>query len=394
MSPNQIAETTRLAITPRLDGKIGADEWDPLTNPENVQTFFQWEPGKLYVAGKLPLGWDFVFSLDRNANGWLVGRDNLEARITLKEGKPKLQVRGLDSTDSQGPKWFDAADFEQASSVAAKADDKGWTFELALGDPGRGLLPTGPSQVGVRIDAVPASAAPSEAYLPRSMTTLKLAFDRHAGMPGKLIWRPLVIARSIVPGDQVKVRHTFNGNNDLHLHRLEMRSQGPLKDATTSLGMPFPEFDPKGRAFLDYTTSVEKGTDPGWFVQRSTLEGEDGVSSVLETCLRIAPPIDFDLTREQIPFSDTIRTIRMSAILQSNSSRRLDGTLTFVPPTGWRVMRGSDKAFIIPHARGRVRRTFELEVPGGVTGPFQITFRAYVGSKVIEQSTWLTVVPK
>src|SRR4051812_13139307 len=45
-----IADLTRLALTPKLDGKIDTEEWDPFVQSNGMDTYFQWEPGKLYLA--------------------------------------------------------------------------------------------------------------------------------------------------------------------------------------------------------------------------------------------------------------------------------------------------------------------------------------------------------
>ena len=44
--PISIAEPNRLAITPMLDGKLSAEEWDPFTSDEKVKTYLDWLEGE------------------------------------------------------------------------------------------------------------------------------------------------------------------------------------------------------------------------------------------------------------------------------------------------------------------------------------------------------------
>ncbi len=390
--PVAVPELNRLAMTPKIDGKIDPDEWDPLTSSDNVKTFLEWEPGMLYLAAKLPLNQDLVFSLDREADGWLIGNDNLEIRVSLKDGKPVITARGLNGTGTEGPHWFETPGWAKAATISASFETGAWTFELALQDPGVSLLPGNPSAMGVRIDTLPTDNPPTEAFLPRAMTKIFNVFDRAAGLPEGLTWKPEIKFRSIVPGDTFRMRNTFQGNNDLKIRRIEMRTEGDARDFTTSQGNPFPEFDRKNRAYVDYVTKMEKGLRNGWFVQRSTATTADGISAIMQSCFRSAPLLDFDMPREIINTKPEKRVLRFSILLRSNSINRLDGVLVIVPPNGWRVMRGSDRSFIIPTPRAVSRKTFELEIPAKATGVFPITFRADIGGKMLEGTEWLNIV--
>lgn len=379
-------------MTPKLDGKIDPDEWDPLSSSDTVKSYLEWEPGVIHLAAKLPTGQDFVFSLDREADGWLIGNDNLEVRVSLKDGKPVIKARGMNGTGTEGPHWFEAPGWEKAATVAASFETGSWTFELSLVDPGLSLLPVLPSAMGVRIDTVPSDSPPTEAFLPRAMTKIFNVFDRSAGMPDGLTWKPEIKFRAAVPGDTIRIRQTFTGNNDLKVRRIEMRTEGEARDFTGIEGVPFPEFDRKGRAYADYTSKVEKGLRTGWFIQRSTVTTADGISSIMQTSFRSAPLMDFDMPKEIITAKPEKRVLRFSILLRSNSTNRLDGVLSIVPSNGWRVMRGSDRSFIIPTPRGVSRKTFELEIPAKATGVFPITFRADIGGKILEGTEWLNIV--
>lgn len=392
--PVAVAEANRLAATPKIDGKIEAEEWDPLTSDEKVKTYLEWEPGVVYVAGKLPLGQDMIVSLDGDANGWLIGSDNIEVRVSMKDGQPTFKARGLDGSGTEGPHWYEMPGWEKAGSISATTETGAWTFELALVDPGLSMLPGTPGTIGVRVDPIDAAAPAPDAFFPRAMTRVNFVMDRSAGLPEGLIWKPQILHRATVPGDTIRLRQTFKGNNDLHVRRMDMRTEGDSRDATMGTAVPFPEFDRKDRAYVDYVSRLEKNVRLGWYVQRSTISTGDGVTSVIESSWRAAPLIDFDLPKEVIESSPDKRVMRFALHMKSNSSKRIDGVLMIQPPTDWRVMRGSDRSFIIPQPRGESRKTFELEIPARATGIYPMIFKADVGGKIIEKKLWLNVIDR
>lgn len=393
-TPEVFVEPTRLAATPKLDGKLDAEEWDPLYSDGPLQTFLSWEPNELHLAAKLPVGQDFVFSLDRDANGWLVGDDNLEVRVGLKDGKPVVHCRTLKASGPAGPRWGDGGDYERSATVAAVTEGNTWTLELTLGDPGTDLFPHQPRQIAVRVDAVPFDAPTPDAAYPRGMTAVNLAFDRTAGLPAGLTWGPQTVpTRAVTPGDSIRIRHAFKGSWDLKLKRIDIRNEGPLKDVTSAIGIPFPDWDKKSRAIVDYNTDIPRDAPLGWYVNRVALAAGDGVTSLIETNFRVAPLVDFDLPKEQVPTMDKPRVQRFAFFVSSNSNKRLDGITTVSVPTGWRQVSGGNKSFIIYNQRGRIRRTFEVEIPAKVMGAFPFKFTADIGGRIVEQTLWLNVVP-
>ncbi len=389
-----VAEINRLAISPKLDGKIDSEEWDPLTVSDAFRTYFQWQPGALHIAAKLPLGQDLVFSLDREADGWLIGKDNLEARVTLKDGKPFVHVRALDGGGAEGPHWLEIPGWDKAASVSASSEVGAWTVELTLQDPGVGLLPDSPSTIAIRCDTLASDSSPTEAFLPRAMTPLNLEYDRSAGLPKGLIWKTEVKNRSAVPGDGIHIRHTFNGNATLKVRRIEMQAEGNAKDMMAVFGLPFPEFDRKGRAFVDYPSKIGKGLAAGWYLQRCTVTTADGISGVMESSFRVAPVMDFDVPISMIKASPDERVQRFSLFLKSNSPTRMLGTLKIVPPNGWKILRGNDRTFLVSTQRGVSRGTFDLLIPAGAEGAFPLAFRADVDGTTLEATQWLNVVSR
>lgn len=393
-APEVFAEPTRLAATPKLDGKLDNEEWDPLYSDGPLQSFFSWEPGQLHVAAKLPVGQDLVFSLDRDANGWLVGDDNLEVRVGMKDGKPVIHCRLLQASGPAGARWADGADYEKASSASASVDGNTWTAEVNIGDPGTDLLPMKPRTIAIRVDKVAFDAPTPEAAYPRGMTPVNLSFDRTAGLPAGLVWNPQTVpTRVVTPGDSIRIRHTFKGAWDMKLKRVDIRNEGAIKDITNGSGVPFPAWDKKARAYVDYNTDITRDAPFGWYANRVALTADDGVTSLIETSFRIAPLVDFDLAKERILSMDKPRVQRFSYFVQSNSNKRLDGVTSVTPPTGWREVSGSNKGFIIYSSRARIRRTFEVEIPAKVTGAFPFKFTADIGGRIVEQTLWLNVQP-
>src|SRR5690242_14981297 len=108
--PLEVAQPVRLQLTPNLDGKIDREEWDALGS----NTYLQWEPGRVYAAAQMPAGKALVFSIDGKGDGWLVGRDNIEYRVTVKDGHAVVTARELDATAVKEPVWRDRLDLAAA----------------------------------------------------------------------------------------------------------------------------------------------------------------------------------------------------------------------------------------------------------------------------------------
>ena len=106
-TPFSVDEPNRLALTPLMDGKVVNEEWDRLTDSPDLKTFFQWEPGQVYLGSIARLNQDVVWSLDMNGDGWLVGSDNLEVRLSYQNGGVQATLRKLDATNRSEPKWLE-----------------------------------------------------------------------------------------------------------------------------------------------------------------------------------------------------------------------------------------------------------------------------------------------
>lgn len=388
-----ISEPERLAITPKIDGRIEPEEWDAFVATGGEETYFQWQPGRLHAAAKLPMGQSLVVSLDLKANGWLAGKDNLEIRVRWTGDRPEARVRLLDGTGASGPVWADASMYQEAISCSATAEGSFWTAELTLTDPGLGAFPErSGGKLGVRIDALPAAEADHEPYLPRAMAPVEVKLDRGTNVPGGLQWRPQVVSRAVAPGSGIRIRMTFNGGSELNLRRAELRTEGLAREDTTLKALPFPSFDNKGRAFIDYNTEIPIHAEDGYRVLRTTLTDGQGQTAVLRTSYEIAPAVVFDLAAPgKLKSSDKEQRVRCSAYARNNTTRRVDGTLRVAAPEGWEVLSGDDKGFTIYNAYESVRRVFELKIPAGVKGAFPIKLQADLGGKGYTQTEWITI---
>jgi hypothetical protein len=392
-APFAVAEPNRLAISPILDGKLDTEEWDPLaTTADGAKTYFQWEPGKLHAAAVVPNGHDAVFSFDMDSNGWLQGKDNIEVRLSFASGKPVATVRLLDATTVAGPTWRTFPGLAAAASVAASSDATSTTYELTLNDPGLASLPTDAGEnLSLRIDDPLSTDAPYEPFVPRLMSPVTLGYYRSAGLPKGVRFAPEAEGRSYVAGEQGHIRLTFNGTNAANLQRLELRTEGPAKNDTNMLAVPFPNFDAKGRSFVDYNTGIRDSASIGFRVLHATLTAGDGVSAILETSYRIAPPIDISLVIKPIPTSDIDRSVKVGFYIHSNSMRPVVGDLTASIPEPFKLVNANARGFEVATRRGRLRENLEVYIPANATGTIPVHFTGEANKTKVDQILYLTI---
>ncbi len=389
--PFEVAEPNRLALTPTLDGRIDEEEWDVLATGADWLGAFQWEPRKVHIGGKIPLGKDLVVSLDQKSNGWLVGKDNLEVRFTLAvDGKVSITARYLDGTSKDGPRFVPAPGFEMAANAVGIAGTDNWVLEATLEDPNVGFLPTLEDKISVRYDILAKETAVDEAFLPRALAGVKLVQHRSVALPVGLKFKPEPQGRMPLPGEPTKIRLTFEGTDALGVKDLSTRAEGPLKDQMAKFTVPFPSFDKKGRAFIDYSTPVAKDATIGFRVLRGTLGLKDGPPAQIQTSLRIPPLVEFEVPPLPVPDKKRPQTKRIPIYIQSFSTGRVDGEVSLKIPETWQFTDDNDKSFIIYNSRGRIRKVFEVLLPVDLKGTFPLDLTAKVGKQVITQKIWLT----
>ncbi len=265
------------------------------------------------------------------------------------------------------------------------------TFEASIGDSGIGLMPVeNGAKLAIRMDGPLATESSFEPFLPRVLTNVQCLMQRSAAIPAGLKFNVEGVNKTVVPGETVRIRLTFNGNNNMNLNRLAMRSEGFAKDATNKLEVPFPKFDNKGRAFVDYDTAVSDNALQGYRVLRAELTSADGIQSMLQGTYRIAPPVDFELVRQQVPVSPNDRSVKYAFYAKSNTGKRLLGDVSIVVPEPLRVLNGGTRK--IQYAgRQRQRMEFEVFMPQGTAGTFPVTFRSTLNGVTTEQTGFFTV---
>jgi len=387
-----VAEPNRIALTPKIDGKLDDEEWDLLSTSADMKDYFQWEPGKFFIAGVVPNSHDLVASFDLKANGWLIGKDNLEIRISSASGTPTVSARVLDGTNIAGPRWIDLPGFAISSVAAASTDGVNTTYEAAIVDNGLGLIPSEKgAKLMLRIDDPLSTDLPAPAYLPRSLTAVSLVFDRSAALPPGLRFNPEGHGRTSVPGESTRIRLGFNGTNAMKLQRLEMHSEGFSKNDTNQMAVPFPIFDNRGRSFADYNTGIAIGSPEGYRVLKGTLTTSDNISAVLEASYRVGPLVDFEIPRQSIAIEALDRSVKFAFYIKSNSFKKVEGDVTISVPDPLRVLNGAERKIGIYTNRGQDRETFELFLPPNVKGTFPITFSATINKKKIQQVQYITI---
>jgi hypothetical protein len=389
-TPNLVAEPERLALTPTIDGVIDPNEWDAFSGEKDRETYLQWEPGKLHAAANLAAGQDLVLSLDASGNGWLIGKDNFQIRLTWENGVAKLTAQRLDATNPGGPIWLDEPDIERVSVAKGRATENGWAVELSIGDPAYGILPESPeSKIGIRLDSVAAGTG-LEPFLPRNLVPCKFGYERGSSLPAGFKWNAQLVSRTAPPGGNMKIRLTFNGSNEMNLQRIDMETRGPGSAEATKLSTLFPKFDRKGRAFVDYLTGIPADAEEGYRILRAVVTDPQGNAAFLRTSYRVAPIVELDIaTPTRLKSEDKEQKVRVSFFVRSNSTRKLEGTTTINLPQGWQLVTGEDKRFIIANGRGSVRRVFDAIVPAGAKGSFPITIHAELGDRKFQQTGWI-----
>jgi hypothetical protein len=392
-TPFVVAEPNRLALTPKLDGELSDEEWDPLVSSEVLKGYLQWEPGLLHFAATVPSGQDVVLSLDMRANGWLVGNDNLEIRVAAGQGgTPRVTARMVDATNVAGPTWVELPGVSQAAVAVAKAGENGTTYEVTISDADLGLFPTSDGKgLAVRLDAIPSESAPLAAYIPRVLAPVSFTYRRAAAVPNDLKWGVEGAGHIVLPGNSIRIRYTFNGSDKLGLKKLSLRSEGWLKDSTTQTSVPFPIFDNKGRAFVDYETAIRPDATVGYRISRGELEAGDGLTALIQSSYRVAPVVDLELVRQEIKSQPRDQRVKVAYHLKSNSPRRVNGTVAVTLPTGFHLVSNQSKEFGIFNARGTNRRVLEMDIPANAKGVYPIQVRMEIGGQMTDKTFYLNI---
>jgi hypothetical protein len=392
--PQAVAEPTRLALTPTLDGMIRADEWDSFVQSNDGETFFQWEPGKLYFAGRFKADRELVVSMDIKHDGWLIGKDNIEIRLRYKDGFPTISARQLDGTRKTGPTWLDLSKINRACIVRGREVNGEVEVEAMVLDPGMELLPIREKQqIGLRMDVVAQSSQATEPFLPRNGAVVRLSSARASAMPVGLDWKVEEPGRSVTQGRVASVRFSFSAKANPGLKRIEIKPMGLLAQHAATLKEQFPQLQ-RGRAFVDYEAKTTREAPTGYHLVTTTLFTGDGIPSMIQASIRVAPLVDFSLVEDRFTLKPGVQEFKIPFYIESNSTLRLDGTYAVEEPPRWTIRQGMENSFLIYNSRASVRRVLTVRTPADSSGIIPLKFTAKIGDRVVEQIHWITIIRK
>lgn len=393
LKPQAGVDPLRLALTPIRDGVVTDQEWDQFVDTDNGPTFFQWEPGKLYFGAKPKPGFEVVISLDARGDGWLVGDDNLEIRVSMEGENPKAEVRQLDATDRSGPVWVVPRLYPNSVQVAAKPSTAYWNLESVFSAETMGIDIKEDSRVGVRVDVVPAGSDVGPSYLPRNLQFMRLRFDKSRGLFSGLVWRPGIRNRNVARLDPFKFRFNFEVESDAPaLQSMDVVGEGFARDAIRQVTIPFPTPDRRGRTFVDYESEIKSDAAGGYRILRATLLAADGRIAQIRTSFRIADLLDFEFgLPTSLRYSDAPQVIKGTVTLRSQGEGRMNGNFNMVLPETWSSRRGLSEDFLIYFSRGNAKVNVEYSIPGGATGTFPVILNARIGEMELQRVVYVTI---
>jgi hypothetical protein len=384
-----IAETYRLMMTPEMNAVVENDEWDPLaTLPNGAKTYFQWTPGAIYAAVIAPIGSDLLVSLDLGNDGWLVGADNYEARVSLdSNNNPILTARRLNAANVAGPSWDPLPGWNLASIVKATVNGSYIEYELKLSDAGIGVLPQKPTIIGVRVDAISSSEPAISTTQARALSPLNLSMARSEGLPSNMSFGLDRANQPVVPGESASIRFDFAAkpktptSPNPTITKLEIYAEGTTRAKMSDMNSPFPAFDKSGKASLDYVSKVDLGARPGYHVLQAILTLGDGTPATVETSFRIAQPIDVVIDKGLIPSSGQDRSVSVAYNVASNMTEPVAGSISITVDPSLHVLNGSNRTSKFTLDRGgRTSGKFQLFVPANTTGTYPVTFQIQAGA--------------
>lgn len=393
MSPQLVDDPIRLALTPKMDGSIQDQEWEPFVDSAESRTFFQWEPGMFYWGAKAPIGKDIVISLDANGDGWLLGTDNVEIRCRLVGTDVQTTIRQLDASDRNGPKWVDPALLPEALRITGSVGSDGWNLEVSLQPIQFTENPEENRRIGLRMDVVDGSFDSGPSYTPRSLNFVTLRFDNSKGLFSGLTWRPQVRTRLVSRYDKLKFRFNFETFEDCPaMQTVDLSGEGLARNAIKTVGVPFPKLDKKGNAFVDYESEIGAESASGYRILRAAIVAADGRIAVVRTSFRISPLVDLDPNfKMKLPYSIEPQRVKGGVTIKSQALGRVEGAVSIRYPAEWTSIGKLDQQFLIYHSKGSWRMPIEFQVPAGASGVFPVVLSAKVGDESVFETVYVMV---
>ncbi len=391
--PPQVEGLVRLASSPVLDGQFGVEEWDLFASDGPRGGAFQWEPGAYHWAGQVNPGHDLVLSLDQKGDGWLVGTDNIEIRISPRPEGPSVRIRHLDASVPGSPVWENGGVPPDQVKIAVQAGTDGVAVIEATYTPVLGLEPHEGGRVALRMDAVPSGSEVSEVFFPRALASVYLQMDSSRDIPLGVSWRPSITNRVVSKQDRLKMNFSLTREEGTwQAQRTEIRAEGIAKDHLRVLSEPAADFDKRRKMDLSYESNISPQAPLGWKVIRATFTDQAGQQFVIRSSVRLANLVDIEVGfPRETRATDEAQIIRGNINLRSQFSGRLDGVLTLIAPPDWSVTKGKESKFLIYHTRGSAKIPVEFVIPRGQAGVFPMTVRAAMGGETVERKFFYSV---
>lgn len=386
VQPFEPINNVRLQLTPTLDGKLDKEEWDAIA----PNLYLQWEPGKVHVAGELPKGKQIVVSLDLKGDGWLVGNDNYQLRLWSDEGGAKAAVDQLDAKNRKGPEWIQRGEMTNAVSAISAPGTDSDVVEGTFRDVGFGLLPRKNSDMWMRVDVLDLEES-LPANDPRILSKVRFDTQRAIALPDALKWGIQSKTRAVVEKEAIKLRYNFEGGDKLGVKTIAMRTEGSAEDATNQMKLLFPNFDSKGRTYVDYVTAVDNDVNTGYKIARAQLGFVDGPDAVIQVSYRIAPIMEFYIVDPVVKMNDKNKDVELTYIYQMYTKQNSAGQIKVEAPDGWEVLKNGNVNFNALGNQSADSRVLRLRVPAGVKGTFPIKFSGSVKDQTVGQICYVTI---
>lgn len=376
-----------LAVTPVMDGTLFDEEWLSTPTQGNAKGYFQWEPGTVYVAGSANLGEEIVVSIDQNGDGWLVGNDNIEFRVTYHEGKGSVSARTLDATLLDGPAWASRPASDFAPRFGTQGDR--WIIEAALSAEGWSSVEAG-RQIGIGIESVQKGITAPAPYMPRKLSFYRMAMEASDGLPADIELKTSTKLREVAKDDSLSMVFELSGGG--FFATSETRGEGFARSALSVKTRAYPATDEKKRMRIDYDSVVDSGAMTGWRVLRSTLVDAKGNKALLRTSFKVTELVTFDVALpESLAFSEIDQSLSGSISVRSMGVGKIEGEFFANVPEGWRIDKGGPQRLMIYNPRGREKVNLRFVVPGKASGPQQVTFTVVVGEQVYTKSVTIEI---
>lgn len=383
-----VAVLDRLAHTPELDGVLADSEWDQF----EADTSMQWEPGKVHWSAVAPRDFDVLLSLDLNADGWLVGDDNIQVRISRSANGAMAVVSRLDATNRDGPVWISLATPFQLLEWEHSGAEYHWTLEASMDLDSKQFMKQGDT-IGVRIDVVKSMADLGPAYEPRKLAYVNLVLDQGSN-DDDISWTVGARLREVAREDGLKMRfdlQRMDGSN-LGVESVDIRFEGDRGRDLAAISRPFGQFDRRGKARIEYESTIASDARTGYRILKAELRRSDGSVTVLRTSFRINDLVRFEVSiPRQIMQSQVEQVVKGHVYIQSTGTGRVEGVFSARCVDGWQINRGGNEEFLIFHPRGRQRIPIEITIPAYALGAYPIRLEARIGERVIEQIAYIEV---